>query len=131
MGGGGGGQDGSLDPPAGVAHARWLIALVASWVLVVACDVEVSLGAHDGGNDAVVPECDVRSDAGACLECAAMMCCDAFRPCSAATTCPCITECVLARTPVDDCVTHCGGADHGEHVALVECAAASCGSLCP
>lgn len=103
---------------------------VVALAFLVACDVEVSLGSHDAGDDAPLA-CSSPADAGACVACRAALCCDAFSACAVAPTCPCIVECVLARATVDDCVAHCGGPDHGEHVVSIECAQAMCSTSCP
>ena len=103
---------------------------VLALVLLAGCDVEASLGSHDAGRDAHAPSmCHAPADAGTCAACQAESCCDAFAACAAAATCPCIVDCVLRSHTVAECETHCGGPDHGEHAALLDCTSSHC--LCP
>lgn len=105
------------------------------YVLIVAllygCDVEASLGSHDGGSDAGAPGCRAAPDAGSCGVCQAAMCCEVFAVCDAAPFCPCIADCTLQGHDIDLCTTHCGGVDHGEHAPLLECVRTHCASSCP
>ncbi|MDQ3035994.1 MAG: hypothetical protein M3Y87_26555 [Myxococcota bacterium] len=99
-------------------------------LLLIGCDVEASLGSHDAATDAPSAMCHAHADAGVCVTCEASMCCDAFAACAAAATCPCIVECVLTDHTLDECIRHCGGADHGEHAPLIECARTECAGAC-
>ena len=110
---------------------KTLAQLMLASLVLFGCEVEASLGAHDAAvlNDAHM--CAATSDAGACGACEAAMCCEAFLACAADPVCPCIVDCVLAGMgTVAACTTHCGGMDHGEHVALTDCARRLC-AACP
>jgi hypothetical protein len=105
------------------------LAAAVAVALALGCDVEASLGAHDGGADA--PACPALGDAGACAACAASICCADFTACAAAPHCPCIADCVLHGSLVADCETHCGASDVGGlAAALAACAHVSCASAC-
>lgn len=106
--------------------------LLASLCLgLAACDVEVSLGSHDGGADAHAPTpCSEHADAGTCVACQAERCCDALLLCEAAPNCSCLVDCVQGGATIDACRVHCGGDDHGEHAPLVACSRMLCSTEC-
>ena len=98
--------------------------------IALGCDVEASLGAHDADIDGALSTCSP-PDAGACAACQATSCCAAFAACTMLPTCGCIVDCTLSGHAVDGCVTHCGGAVHDMHTALITCAENHCAAACP